>query len=151
MDQDGIISADDLLNIFEGLNRKEVMDVIDEVDLDRDGTIHFEEFRDAMKFEPAYGDKVQIVFLHMSDRDIFQHVQEVEPASVQRYLWELLKPTCQRDRKRIGYIAALYERETVRNTINTWLEMGSLNLDQSPSWEQDDHVHSHLRWTLTLF
>ena len=33
------------------------MDIIDEVDLDMDGTINFEEFRRAMKFKPAYCDE----------------------------------------------------------------------------------------------
>merc|ERR1719362_2330110 len=56
VDEDGLISADDLLSIFEGLTRKDIMDIIDEVDLDMDGTINFEEFRKAMKFKPAYCD-----------------------------------------------------------------------------------------------
>jgi len=56
VDEDGLISADDLLSIFEGLTRKDIMDIIDEVDLDMDGTINFEEFRKAMKFAPAYCD-----------------------------------------------------------------------------------------------
>ena len=57
VDEDGMISADDLLSIFEGLTRKDIMDIIDEVDLDMDGTINFEEFRKAMKFAPAYCDE----------------------------------------------------------------------------------------------
>lgn len=57
VDEDGLISADDLLSIFEGLTRKDIMDIIDEVDLDMDGTINFEEFRKAMKFAPAYCDE----------------------------------------------------------------------------------------------
>merc|ERR1719382_1115225 len=56
VDEDGLISADDLLSIFEGLSRKDIMDIIDEVDLDMDGTINFEEFRRAMEFKPAYTD-----------------------------------------------------------------------------------------------
>mmetsp|Transcript_26858 Transcript_26858/g.23655 ORF Transcript_26858/g.23655 Transcript_26858/m.23655 type:complete len:534 (-) Transcript_26858:71-1672(-) len=57
VDEDGLISADDLLSIFEGLERKDIMDIIDEVDLDMDGTINFEEFRRAMAFKPAYADE----------------------------------------------------------------------------------------------
>eukprot|EP01083_Nonionella_stella_P013251 37338_1 len=57
VDEDGLISADDLLSIFEGLSRKDIMDIIDEVDIDFDGTINFEEFRRAMKFKPAYCDE----------------------------------------------------------------------------------------------
>ena len=56
VDEDGFISADDLLSIFEGLSRKDIMDIIDEVDLDEDGTINFEEFQYAMRFKPAYCD-----------------------------------------------------------------------------------------------
>eukprot|EP00484_Ammonia_sp_Unknown_P029230 CAMPEP_0197025520 /NCGR_PEP_ID=MMETSP1384-20130603/5823_1 /TAXON_ID=29189 /ORGANISM="Ammonia sp." /LENGTH=550 /DNA_ID=CAMNT_0042454055 /DNA_START=134 /DNA_END=1786 /DNA_ORIENTATION=+ len=57
VDEDGLISADDLLSIFEGLERDEIMEIIDEVDLDMDGTINFEEFRRAMMFKPAYTDQ----------------------------------------------------------------------------------------------
>ena len=44
VDEDGLISADDLLSIFEGLERKDIMDIIDEVDLDMDGTIKLNEY-----------------------------------------------------------------------------------------------------------
>merc|ERR1712130_1005296 len=56
VDEDGLISADDLLSIFEGLSRKDIKEIIDEVDRDMDGTISFEEFRRAMEFKAAYTD-----------------------------------------------------------------------------------------------
>merc|ERR1712176_390636 len=56
VDEDGLISADDLLSIFEGLSRKDIMDIIDEVDKDMDGTINFAEFQSAMEFKAAYTD-----------------------------------------------------------------------------------------------
>jgi len=56
VDEDGFISADDLLSIFEGLSRKDIKEIIDEVDINKDETINFEEFRRAMKFRPAYTD-----------------------------------------------------------------------------------------------
>merc|ERR1719464_201810 len=57
VDEDGLISADDLLSIFEGLSRKDIASIIDEVDINKDETINFEEFRRAMMFKPAYTDK----------------------------------------------------------------------------------------------
>mmetsp|Transcript_51607 Transcript_51607/g.85511 ORF Transcript_51607/g.85511 Transcript_51607/m.85511 type:complete len:549 (+) Transcript_51607:177-1823(+) len=57
VDEDGLISADDLLSIFEGLGRKEIVDIIDEVDLDSDGMVNFTEFRRAMMFKPAYSNQ----------------------------------------------------------------------------------------------
>ena len=39
VDEDGVISCDDLMSIFEGASRKEIMSIIDEVDMDQDGLI----------------------------------------------------------------------------------------------------------------
>lgn len=42
------------MSIFEGASKKEIMGIIDEVDMDQDGMINFEEFRRAMHFKAAY-------------------------------------------------------------------------------------------------
>jgi calcium-dependent protein kinase len=59
VDEDGLISADDLLSIFEGLSRPQICAIIEQVDLDCDGTISFAEFRRAMQFSPAYTEETE--------------------------------------------------------------------------------------------
>jgi len=54
VDENGLISASDLMSIFEGIERKRIEDIIDEVDTDQDGEINFTEFKKAMIFQPAY-------------------------------------------------------------------------------------------------
>jgi len=54
VDEDGFLSADDLLQIFDNLSRERVHEIIEEIDLDSDGQINFEEFNRAMQFLPAY-------------------------------------------------------------------------------------------------
>merc|ERR1711994_854377 len=54
VDENGLISASDLMSIFEGIERKRIEDIIDEVDTDQDGEINFTEFKKAMIFKAAY-------------------------------------------------------------------------------------------------
>jgi len=54
VDEDGFISCDDLMSIFEGASREEIQGIIHEIDIDQDGTVNFEEFRQAMQFKAAY-------------------------------------------------------------------------------------------------
>jgi len=54
VDENGLISANDLLSIFEGIEKKKIEEIITEVDTDQDGEINFAEFKKAMTFKPAY-------------------------------------------------------------------------------------------------
>merc|ERR1712083_73114 len=54
VDENGLISASDLMSIFEGIQRKKIEEIIAEVDTDQDGEINFAEFKKAMRFRPAY-------------------------------------------------------------------------------------------------
>ncbi|ETO22471.1 Protein kinase domain containing protein [Reticulomyxa filosa] len=48
------LSAQDLVQIFDELSLEHVQEIIDEIDLDSDGQINFEEFKRTMQFEPGY-------------------------------------------------------------------------------------------------
>jgi len=52
-DKDRYITVDELRGMFQGMDLKEAQDMIDEVDADNDKKISFEEFKKAMKEEPA--------------------------------------------------------------------------------------------------
>jgi len=54
VNEDGLISAQDLMSIFEDIERKKIEEIIAEVDTDQDGQINFAEFKKAMCFRPAY-------------------------------------------------------------------------------------------------
>jgi calcium-dependent protein kinase len=54
VDEDGMITKEDLLSIFEDKSEEDIEAMIDEIDMTNDGLINFEEFRRAMAFEPAY-------------------------------------------------------------------------------------------------
>jgi len=54
VDENGLISANDLLSIFDGIEKKKIEEIITEVDTDQDGEINFAEFKKAMMFKPAY-------------------------------------------------------------------------------------------------
>merc|ERR1712176_606663 len=53
VDENGLISANDLLSIFEGIEKKKIEEIIKEVDMDQDGEINFAEFKKAMTFSAA--------------------------------------------------------------------------------------------------
>ncbi|ETO23414.1 calcium-dependent protein kinase, partial [Reticulomyxa filosa] len=59
VDEDGFLSAQDLLQIFDDSNLEQLRQIIDEIDLDGDGQINFEEFKRAMQFQPAYSSPKQ--------------------------------------------------------------------------------------------
>ncbi|ETO18054.1 hypothetical protein RFI_19242, partial [Reticulomyxa filosa] len=54
VNEDGFLSSDDLLQIFDDLSQEKIKEIIEEVDLDADGMVNFDEFKQAMRFEPAF-------------------------------------------------------------------------------------------------
>mmetsp|Transcript_77119 Transcript_77119/g.94584 ORF Transcript_77119/g.94584 Transcript_77119/m.94584 type:complete len:516 (+) Transcript_77119:57-1604(+) len=50
VDEDGIISCDDLISIFEGTDPEDMLKMIQEIDLDQDGYINYQEFKRCMQF-----------------------------------------------------------------------------------------------------
>ena len=45
VDENGLISASDLMSIFEGIARKKIEDIIEEVDTDQDGEIKLSDLK----------------------------------------------------------------------------------------------------------
>ena len=98
VDEDGVISCDDLMSIFEGASRKEIMSIIDEVDMDQDGLIKLSlrKYFFLSSFYPKLESKFECMFyvctqLIINSFEEFRRAMHFKPA-YKKYLW--IKMAC---------------------------------------------------------